>query len=1400
MNEVEVTSSSSLTFKDALGTHSLQRIASAILTYSKSKMGMNVLIFISAFVTPLQLLASSFVLPYFYKERESKHSIGLRKFFCFFVRIIDYESANVEVLLCQRILFFVLIIVFVGNMLIYFSLYYFKKRLFEISNYAFILLHIICRVFVPWVASFLAIAVYNLVKHGDHNSFILSLVAFIIDFLVIWYGKLVLSCAPAFYPCMGSRWAENIFTDILSFVIFIIIEVAHDIQSNKTLNIVLSSVTVAVFLLLFSTYSRSLVFTYVQVNAYIWAISFITLVGYCWDIVYICGVDNYLSAFQITTIIFYPVYKICYVIALHMNNKVLVQILEADEEGFAFLDINSPTKWVNYSCSGFELLNYNLSMIKFGMEKFPENILIATTYLKLAMILPNPQPSALSYGLGELEKRAKGTSTDIIVLSTFKMEVAKHDDGSTDTKARYIDITKSFVSSFLSYTVQFWKEINASRSNRAASLAMETHERYKSAINMIKELKISGSYIQLLRDNLPLPFFGSSFDAEDPIATDSRLMFHIPIPANKANEENELQKQSYYLTGKTIHETYAKKFLILQKLSLILPYIFTALIIVCAFVIVHNFQVYPRDVVSMMSQFTDVSNNLTAMLYASAAGWYIEKDNLSNEMFLNTYTDDLYPSKLLNYTGDIEDITLKMADQIDSLYQKFDSFKYFNLSVYLEGDGPISFKFADSHIRKFGFFPALLNSLVFSSYLYNITEAEYANSYENSVTVINRIMKFISTSSVPIRESMKETVNKKVSTLLIAAYVVMGVLLIADIGVIQYLNSCYNKYFHMLMMIPKNRISLMIEKIEHIMHKSSRISSKIESTKAFYLKQMMCQTPPRQFATSTERSILLIFHAILIEAITIGVMLLFVNSMENRQSEIFLGVEELTFMSNVSSLITLTGSLVALKVGGNETQLNVCTLLNITYMNLMYMKSLMFMDNISEYYTSDYIFEETKNNFHSLAGAINALCMNLQIFMNTDRNYTFDDPVIKEIFISLNVAWQMIVPTQYDMIVQSSEEEYAKQWVDMNSMTLYVVLVLCLMIYFSAAILTNRFLIDDFVQIISLTAAYLLDGTDTPLDDSKNRKAKKFDLIRELKEEAFSGVIDPTFLIDSSNTIRYASPSVYDTFLSRPISGVTKIDAFLAQNGVNIECQLPPQQQEILSAQRRTADGSVFLFKLILRPISDLILNDVKIDYALIIVDKTIKKGIARRMVRENAILDRTIASFVPTGFTHKIAPFLGVAYITFLDDAVDNHAVEVTTKVMEFANEGPDLQPIFRSLQSFRVVSGALTDKTATQAVNDLIQFALKIRDWALPFNYRYKITISVYENAFVESDMTIAPHFDFLTPRITQDLEVAIYDQPMILLTRPAFDAVYDLGYELVLSTKSVRFGQRIEVYSIV
>ncbi|EAY21875.1 hypothetical protein TVAG_249350 [Trichomonas vaginalis G3] len=333
-----------------------------------------------------------------------------------------------------------------------------------------------------------------------------------------------------------------------------------------------------------------------------------------------------------------------------------------------------------------------------------------------------------------------------------------------------------------------------------------------------------------------------------------------------------------------------------------------------------------------------------------------------------------------------------------------------------------------------------------------------------------------------------------------------------------------------------------------------------------------------------------------------------------------------------------------------------------------------------------------------------------------------------------------------------------------------------------------------------MNAAYLLDGTNTPLDDNRSRKNKKFDLIRELKEEAFSGVIDPTFLIDSSNIIRYASPSVTDTFNSCPAIGITRIDAYLAENGVLIDISLPPREQLILNAERKTSDGAVFIFKLIFRPISDFTLNGAKINYALIIVDKTIKKGIAKRMVREEAILERTITSFVPKGFTHKLAPFLGVAYVTFSGEAVDEKAVEVTTKIMEFASEGNDLQPIFRSLQAFRVNSGALVDKTATQAVNDLILFALKIKDWATPFNYKYKITISVYENALVETDMTIAPHFDFLTPRITQDLEIYLFDQPCILLTRPAFDAVYDLGYELVLSTKSVRFGQRIEVYSIV
>ena len=139
----------------------------------------------------------------------------------------------------------------------------------------------------------------------------------------------------------------------------------------------------------------------------------------------------------------------------------------------------------------------------------------------------------------------------------------------------------------------------------------------------------------------------------------------------------------------------------------------------------------------------------------------------------------------------------------------------------------------------------------------------------------------------------------------------------------------------------------------------------------------------------------------------------------------------------------------------------------------------------------------------------------------------------------------------------------------MNTMTFYVVLAFCILIDFSISLLTNKFHIDDFAFIISMTAAYLLDGTNTPLDDNRSRKNKKFDLIRELKEEAFSGVIDPTFLIDSSNIIRYASPSVTDTFNSCPAIGITRIDAYLAENGVLIDISLPPREQLILNAERK---------------------------------------------------------------------------------------------------------------------------------------------------------------------------------------------------------------------------------------
>ncbi|EAY21873.1 hypothetical protein TVAG_249330 [Trichomonas vaginalis G3] len=836
MNEVEITSSSSLTFRDSLGTNTLQRCASSLLTYSKSRIGMNVLIFVHTFFSPLQLLASSFILPYFNTLDSADYSSEIRKFFCFFVRILDYDTTFEKIMLCQRIVFFVIIILFIGNVSVYFSLYYFKRRLFSISNLGFCCMHFICRFFLPWSASLFTISIFDLFRKQDFTSFIISLIAFIIDLFFVLYGNSTLTCAPTFYPGVGARWVENNLGDILTTAIFIIIEAEHNFSYNKITDTVLSCIVVGLFIIIFSSYCNGLVFTYMQVNAFIWAISFITIVNYIWDILFTAGVVSSFSSFQITMIVIYPVYKLSYIIALHVNNRILVKIMEAEEQGFAFLDIHCPTKWVNYCCIGFELSNYNLAMIKFGMDKFQNDTITARTYLRFAMLYPNLQTAELSYGLGELEKRAKGNIFDLIILSTFKMEIAKRDDGTNYTKARYIDITKSFVSSFLSYTVQFWKEINASRSNRAISLAMETHERYKAAINMIKELKISGSYIQFLRTSLPLPFFGAPLYVDDQITSDSRKMFHMPSNTTESTESNELQKQPYYLTGKTVHETLAKRFLILQKLVLIIPYISSLLIIVFSFTIVHSIQLYPTNILYLYEKFTNVSNNISSMLYASSTGYYIEQENLNNSMFLNGYSKNLFSTQLLNHTQDINDISLNVTSQLDKLYTTFSTFKYLNLTQFILDQGMTEFVFSDETTRNFTLFPAILNTLIYSSYLYNVTDSEFLSSFRNSFTVVNTIMKFISNSIFPIKESMVHNMHSKVMDILYSAYVVLSILFIVNLFFIIYLNKAYEKYFHTLMMIPKNRISLMIEKIEHLMHKSSRISSKIESPKAFYLK------------------------------------------------------------------------------------------------------------------------------------------------------------------------------------------------------------------------------------------------------------------------------------------------------------------------------------------------------------------------------------------------------------------------------------------------------------------------------------------------------------------------------------------------------------------------------------
>ena len=112
----------------------------------------------------------------------------------------------------------------------------------------------------------------------------------------------------------------------------------------------------------------------------------------------------------------------------------------------------------------------------------------------------------------------------------------------------------------------------------------------------------------------------------------------------------------------------------------------------------------------------------------------------------------------------------------------------------------------------------------------------------------------------------------------------------------------------------------------------------------------------------------------------------------------------------------------ALKVG-NESRYSkeVDSMLLDVYNDLLVVKSILFMENISEYYTAEYIFRERSSTFHSLAGAINSLCMNLQVFINSNSTYEFNDSLVQEIFTALNCAWYMVVPTQINMIVDDKQ-------------------------------------------------------------------------------------------------------------------------------------------------------------------------------------------------------------------------------------------------------------------------------------------------------------------------------------------------------------------------------------------
>ena len=1250
-----------------------------------------------------------------------------------------------------------------------------------------------------------------------HNSLVDLVIPFIM-ILIEYYGLnmacVVSQASPDYIDSPHTRWTGYWrWEEIMLSLIFALSEVIYQIPDNKVVQHI-TYIIILVFFIIELIVSFFMPFcvpaiNFLQAYSSTTAISFIlqAFIGYGLgiqpNVALSCVISLTLSLFVIGIMHFY---------ISSMYDKM---IHACETKTFKF-NIKSSTKFISIFCSCLSSIANFEEAIEVALEKYPNDFQILALYAKLSYLFKDPKKAHAKINQKlKMMKHENAYQKTFFVLYNYifttsigESDILRNYSFHFAEKNFYIWVRLRFL---------LWNEIHSSQINRIISIAQEAYNQHQFFNSIMAQLHETNCHDEKYLE------FEERLLKDSPTDFDQYITFPLVFIKNttktffKPNYEAPKNKRSI-LKLDDIMGVLFKKF----KSRIALPQIFlvsfSLIVLIFSLVLIIYSTFIGRGLANKLNYLFDASSKTSYYLqmynFAIVTGTLFSQGYLERSFFEPFLTSNRFPSQLINYTDDAQYIVQKLQDAVANFVDVFDSITSESLIDLNIEDTVSEYAVTRTDIHDYNILQIVKKQaslLQFDSM--EFTDERFIINFYNNIRCSFALNSFVNETIHVSCVEMLDNITLKFSITKLVLIISFVVLVIFVFIVVLASNRIYTDFFKILLSIPKHNIMILMKSIDTTLHVDETVTYKQDSMKHKYLKRMIDQTPPKQYLTTNERVARTLLYFLCFVIITGLITYFIIGYIQGTTEQVFTHVISLGYICELPCQPPLILSILEMGVSMDYSFFNDLMKGALEVMN--HLMDLFIVEDDSNTFINLYLNVYLSENMnYQLQNPLKTVIPMLEFICTTQlQTFNFNDPTIQ---LMCTAASTLASITSSVLARHRNEYLEYHNHISFKQMKIITLLMTLILIYsaISYVKMIEFIAIEDVVGDFLDSSRSLFPQKDQLLELAQDHHLQQFDPIEKFQEKALDSIQHETIFADMNMIIRFATPQIQkDENIVVGVTKLTSLPSFSYADKVN---------KFVVSFNDQTMKKIFYI------PIK-FEFQENTIRLAIVIKDKRNKIMTISRAITTNQFLETWIENLThsfPTKIksitkeqailpetpipahrhqhqqplTNCIIKQAAVTYIRTMNDMDSDMYQEFKDKFGDMLKHYPNTIFSGNDLQIFHLITGFPNGSSRCEVVNEAINLSMELIQYMKSINSEVSISISVLENIRIDLEYQPFPHIEFSGIGFNiHPFRMFPEDGNRIHLSSEAFSAVYDLGYDIVLSNRVDYTTKNLRIYTL-